>query len=164
MQHRNASVELGLHIGVAGCRKGHCAELLVLLADCVPCQGCSDKAGRKQYACRVSARRKSPLHLHSHGARTCSTDRHAARLFSSLHFPGVRLSCKNADRRRLRGAKLRAHQCTSGCPKLPFIFRIRAEPPRQLTIRKITPASVSSIGQGDFLFCALARKRSLDQL
>src|SRR5215471_5740093 len=60
MQHGDATVEFGLHIGIAGSRKGHCAELLVLLADCAACEGCSNQAGGKQYSRRVSAHRNFP--------------------------------------------------------------------------------------------------------
>jgi hypothetical protein len=38
MQHGDAAVELGLHIGIAEGREDHLAELLVLLAGCAACE------------------------------------------------------------------------------------------------------------------------------
>ena len=46
MQHGDAAVELGLHIGIARGREDHLAELFVLLADCATCERRGDQAGR----------------------------------------------------------------------------------------------------------------------
>src|SRR4249919_3623846 len=60
MKHGDATVELGLHSGVAGGRKGHLTELLVLLADCAACERRSDQAGGKQGSSRFRVHRKFP--------------------------------------------------------------------------------------------------------
>ena len=52
MQHGNAAVELGLHIGIAGDGEDHFAELFVLLADCAACERRGDQAGGKQDSSR----------------------------------------------------------------------------------------------------------------
>src|SRR3954462_560243 len=61
MQHGDAAVELGLHIGIAGGREGPLAELFVLLADCAACECRGDHAGGKQDSSRLLVHRKSPL-------------------------------------------------------------------------------------------------------
>ena len=65
MQHGDAAVELGLHIGIAGGREGHLAKLFVLLADCAACERRSDEAGGKQGSSRFRVHRESPLNLAS---------------------------------------------------------------------------------------------------
>src|SRR3954447_8135702 len=61
MQHGDAAVELGLHVGIAGGREGHRTELFVLLADCAACECHGDHAGGKQDSSRLLVHRKSPL-------------------------------------------------------------------------------------------------------
>jgi hypothetical protein len=67
MKHGDAAVELGLHSGVAGGRKGHLTKVFVLLADCAACEGGSDQAGGKQGSSRFRVHRESPLNLASDG-------------------------------------------------------------------------------------------------
>src|SRR5450631_460268 len=84
MQHGDAAVELGLHIGIAGGREGHLAELLVLLAGCAACERCGDQASGKQNSPRLRLHRKSPLWLASDGLRACSINGIRLRVRSTL--------------------------------------------------------------------------------
>src|SRR5258707_803461 len=61
MQHGNAAIELGLHIGIAGGREDYLAELVVLLAGCAACKCRGDQASGKQDSSRLHDHRKSPL-------------------------------------------------------------------------------------------------------
>src|SRR5450432_1098162 len=84
MQHGDAAVELGLHIGIAGGREDHFAELLVLLAGCAACERRGDQASGKQNSPRLRLHRKSPLWLASDGPSACSIDRVRLRVKSTL--------------------------------------------------------------------------------
>src|SRR6267378_7087399 len=63
MQHGDAAVELGLHIGITGGREGHLTEFLVLLADGAACERRGDQASGKQNSPRLRVHHKSPLWL-----------------------------------------------------------------------------------------------------
>src|SRR6202022_4203330 len=100
MQHGDAAVELGLHIGIAGGRECHLAELFVLLADCAACERRGDQASGKQDSPRLRVHRKSPLWLASDGPRACSIDRVRLRLLLWLQILTVaRSSCQGVTMR-----------------------------------------------------------------
>ena len=163
MQHGDAAVELGLHIGIAGGREDHLAELFVLLSDCAACERHGDQAGGKQDSSRLRVHRKSPLWIASDGPRACSIDRVRLRLLLWLQILTVaRSSCQrpyDADIRiGPRAAKPISNEWRNACPPraqaLPLIYRISARPIGSSPIEDYT-TSLAPERAGDFRTCTL---------
>ena len=85
MEHRDAALELRLHLGIAGGGEAQLAELLVLLAERTPAQRCSDPGDKYQ-----------TLRLHGHlRARTIAHDRRSG-LLQNIDFAKLPLRARNS--------------------------------------------------------------------
>src|SRR3984893_6970889 len=163
MQHGDAAVELGMHIGIAVGREDSLGELFVFVCDRSACERRGDQASVKQDSSRLRVHRKSPLWIASDGRRACSVDRVRLRLLLWLQILTVaRSSCQrryNADIRiGTRAAKPISNEWRNACPPraqaLPLIYRISARPIGSSPIEDYT-TSLAPERAGDFRTCTL---------